>query len=90
MRFISLTFVMSFFFTVPAHASEVIVYSYDSQGRLVDTSHSGSGDSAGLEIAYQYDLAGNRTIYVVTGSKNRGQMVVVVPLNGFTVIPINP
>lgn len=80
----------SLFVARSAYASETVAYSYDTQGRLINASHSGSGDNAGLGVTYQYDLAGNRTTYVVTGSKNRGQQVVVVPLNRFTVIPINP
>ena len=71
-------------------AAESVSYIYDAQGRLVEANHSGSGSNTGLVVKYQYDLAGNRTVYIVTGSKNRGQKLVVVPLNGFTIIPINP
>jgi hypothetical protein len=73
-----------------AHANEVVTYQYDAQGRLTQAAYSGSGENAGLALNYQVDLTGNRLLYLVTSSKNRGQQVVVVPLNGFTVIPINP
>jgi len=73
-----------------ANASETITYSYDAQGRLIGASHSGSGGNTGLDITYQYDLAGNRTANAITGSKNKGQEVVVIPINGFMAIPINP
>ena len=74
----------------PAAASETVTYTYDAQGRLIETAHSGSGPNANLDIQYRYDLPGNRTTQTVSGSKNNGQQVVVLPLNGFTIVPINP
>jgi YD repeat-containing protein len=75
-------------FTTPA---ETISYTYDTQGRLIEASHSGSGSNAGLDVQYRYDLSNNRTAQIVTGSRNKGQQVVVVPTsNGFNVIPVNP
>jgi len=76
--------------SAPALASETVNYSYDTQGRLVQASHSGSGPNSALAIIIQYDSKGNRVSQTVTGSTNAGQEVVVLPLNGFTVIPINP
>ena len=72
------------------NASEIVNYSYDAQGRLIDAVHS-SGPNSGLDIQYQYDLVGNRTTQTVTGSKNAGQQAVVTPMGaGFSVTPINP
>jgi hypothetical protein len=74
----------------PAQAAETINYTYDALGRVKSATHVG-GDNAGMVINYIYDPAGNRTQYQVTGSKNKGQpdgIVIVVPLNGFTLIPI--
>ncbi len=73
----------------PCVASETVTYTYDAQGRLIETAHSG-GPNANLDIRYGYDLRGNRTTQTISGSKNNGQQVVVLPLNGFTIIPINP
>jgi hypothetical protein len=74
-----------------AQTSETITYTYDALGRVKTVSHAG-GDNAGMVITYTYDAAGNRTQYVVAGSKGRGApaegAVIVVPLNGFTIIPI--
>lgn len=75
----------------PAVAAETITYSYDVQGRLVSAAHSGTGPNSGLNIQSQQDLTDNRTVQAVTGSKNNGQQVVVLPIgDGFKLIPINP
>jgi YD repeat-containing protein len=69
---------------------ETVTYSYDALGRVVSVSHAG-GDNNGMTNSLSYDAAGNRTNYTVIGSKDRGLGgggVVVVPLNGFTIIPI--
>jgi YD repeat-containing protein len=71
-------------------AAETINYTYDALGRVKSATHVG-GDNAGMVINYTYDPAGNRTEYKVTGSKNKGRpdgIVIVVPLNGFTIIPV--
>ena len=71
-----------------AIASEV--YVYDALGRLTKVTQSDAST-----IDYQYDPAGNRTLVSVDGSgtpdvnPNGPSAIVVVPLNGFTVIPIN-
>jgi YD repeat-containing protein len=79
-------------FTTSASASETSTYKYDALGRLVQTTTTG-GPSSGTNTAVVYDKAGNRSNYNVTGSPNTipvtGARVIVVPLNGFTVIPIN-
>lgn len=67
-----------------ASASETINYNYDAKGRLISASHTGSANN-GLIATYAYDAADNRAQVNTTGATPR---VVVVPLNGFTVIPI--
>ena len=69
----------------PALAQEQVKIEYDALGRLTKVTHE-SGPNSGTVSAYAYDPASNRTNVTVTGSKKR---VVVVPLNGFTVIPLN-
>lgn len=74
----------------PAIASETTTYSYDALGRLTGSSSTGSVNN-GLNTAIQYDPAGNRTNYTVTGSSNNSPpaaAVIVVPLAGYTIIPI--
>jgi YD repeat-containing protein len=82
--------IAAFLLCTDAQAAETINYSYDALGRVKTATHVG-GDNAGMAISYTYDAAGNRTQYQVTGSKNKGRpdgIVIVVPLNGFTIIPI--
>ncbi len=72
------------------HAAETATYQYDVLGRLVQGDHSGNVNN-GLNIQYSIDEAGNRKRIVITGSSNQGtptEGVIVVPLNGFTIIPI--
>ena len=74
-----------------ARASETVAYIYDAQGRMIEANHSATGPNANLDIQYQYDLAGNRTVHAVTGSSNTGQQVIVTPMGGsFDITPINP
>lgn len=67
-----------------ANASETITYSYDALGRLVTSSYGGTVNNS-AQTTYQFDQADNRTSVTNTGWVAR---VVVVPINGFTVIPI--
>jgi len=69
-----------------ANATETTNYQYDALGRLTNVAHQ-NGPANGVQTVYTLDAAGNRTNVTVTGA---GSMVVVVPLNGFTVIPIQP
>ena len=69
-----------------AHASETITYSYDAKGRLTQVAHTGSVNN-GVVATYKFDAADNRSSVTVEGALPR---VVVVPLNGFTVIPLPP
>ncbi len=66
-------------------AQEQVKIEYDALGRLTRVSNE-SGPNSGTVSAYSYDPASNRTNVTVTGARKR---VVVVPLNGFTVIPLN-
>jgi YD repeat-containing protein len=59
-------------------------HTYDALGRLIATSNAGTVNN-GAAMATTYDAADNRVTYVVTGSVSK---VVVVPINGLTVIPI--
>ncbi len=67
-----------------ARASSTTTYTYDALGRLVAANTSGTVNN-GLSVTTTYDAADNRTTQVVTGGASR---VVVVPINGLTVIPI--
>lgn len=69
---------------LPAHANSTTTYTYDALGRLVATSNTGTSNN-GLSTNIEYDSAGNRKTYQVSGAASR---VIVVPLNGFTVIKI--
>jgi hypothetical protein len=74
-----------------AVAAETVTYSYDALGRLKQASTSGGADN-GLTSALNYDPADNRSSYTISGSprSGTGERVVVVPLNGLTVIPLPP
>jgi len=69
-------------------SSEVANYSYDASGRVVNVTRSGSVNN-GLRSTYIYDLADNRNSVSTTGaSAYSSTHFVVVPLNGYTLIPI--
>ena len=71
-------------------AAETATYTYDALGRVKKDEHVG-GDNDGMKQTFTLDPAGNRENYTVTGSKNRGAMrVMVLPFNGFTIIPLTP
>ncbi|GAO40617.1 hypothetical protein SCH01S_49_00310 [Sphingomonas changbaiensis NBRC 104936] len=67
-----------------AAGAETVTYSYDAQGRLVTAVHSGTVNN-NVQATYSFDAADNRTNLTITNAFSR---VVVVPLNGLTVIPI--
>lgn len=86
--------------SVAAVAQETTTYTYDALGRVRTVTRSG-GPASGASATYSYDPASNRTNVTVTGTAagngsdpNGGAStpsragIVVVPLNGFTVIPI--
>jgi len=54
-----------------ALASETVIYTYDELGRLVRTSQTGTVNN-GVVTDIDYDPAGNRTDYDVTGSNGSG------------------
>lgn len=65
----------------PIRAATTTIYSYDAFGRLIATSTS---DETGVTVAsYSYDKADNRATPSTRKSK-----AVIVPLNGYTVIPV--
>lgn len=67
-----------------AQAGTTTTYTYDALGRLVQANTSGSVNN-GVQMSTSYDPADNRTTYKVTGAPTK---VIVVPLNGLTVIPV--
>lgn len=67
-----------------ANAQETTDYKYDALGRLIEVKVTG-GFNDGVKTETTFDKAGNRSNVKVTGARGR---VVVVPLNGLTVIPI--
>ena len=67
-------------------AAETVTYTYDALGRLVKVEHAG-GSNSGMQQTTTFDPAGNRSNYTVTGARIR---VIVLPLNGFTIIPLGP
>lgn len=70
---------------VPAVSAEAIKYTYDSRGRLIKVETQG-GPANGATTTYRHDAASNRTNVTTTNAPVR---VVVVPLNGYTIIPLN-
>ena len=81
-------------------AQETTTFSYDAKGRVTKSTRT-SGPSGGVVTTYDYDRADNRTKVSVTGSPNgngnnssdgsvsvQTTRYIVVPLNGFTLIPI--
>ena len=67
-------------------AAETITYTYDAKGRLTQAAHAG-GPANGATTTYQFDAADNRTSVSTTGAPGA---IVVVPLNGISVIPLRP
>lgn len=55
----------------PVMAGETVLYSYDALGRLVRTQQTGTVNN-GVNTDIDYDAAGNRTDYDVTGSNGSG------------------
>jgi uncharacterized protein RhaS with RHS repeats len=70
-----------------ACAAETITYTYDANGRLVQAQTTG-GRANGVTETYQFDAADNQTSRVTVGAPPRPTGVIIVPLNGFTIIPI--
>ena len=83
------TTALSLIGSAAAHAAETITYQYDAKGRLVQVAHSGSVND-GVVANYSFDLADSRSNLTVSGSSFNSppQRVIVVPLNGMTVISL--
>lgn len=89
------------FITVPVLAQETRNYTYDALGRVTVVEITG-GPVGETKADYQYDPAGNRKNVSVSGSPNGSAagsdpgggasagttVFIVVPLNGFTLLPI--
>jgi len=52
-----------------AYAAETITYTYDSRGRLIQVSHSGTVNN-NVVTTYTYDKANNRSQVTTTGSSH--------------------
>lgn len=50
-----------------AYAAETVTYTYDSRGRLIQVSHSGTVNN-NVVTTYTYDKANNRSQVTTTGS----------------------
>lgn len=73
-----------------AQTQETTTYNYDALGRLVMSLTKG-GVNNGTQTDIKLDAAGNRSTYKVAGAPTRSAAsgrVIVVPLNGYTVIPL--
>lgn len=76
--------VITFLSANPLVAGTTTTYTYDALGRLVQANTSGTVNN-GAQMVTSYNPADNRVTYQVTGSSSK---VVVVPINGLTVIPV--
>lgn len=86
---------------IAAHAQtqEITTYTYDALGRVTQVDQQG-GRNDNTHASYQYDAAGNRSRVTVTCPPGTGALnacagfqaaagrFVVVPLNGYSLIPI--
>jgi YD repeat-containing protein len=77
-----------------AAAAETVTYTYDALGRLVRTQRSG-GPATGVDAQMSYDPAGNRVVVEVSGASGSTPpplpgttRVIVLPINGYTVMPL--
>ena len=85
--------------TAPVSAQTQSSYQYDALGRLVGSTNATGSSTVVTTIGY--DAAGNRKVYTVNGAPDGSgdpgsgasvpnvRRFIVIPLNGFTVIPIN-
>ena len=75
----------------PSLAAETTTYTYDALGRLIQSKSTGTVNN-GLQTDTTFDAAGNRSNQTVTGSVNNSppvRAVIVLPLNGYTIIPLS-
>lgn len=94
--------IFAIFLTFPAiaNAQETIRYTYDAKGRVVQAIRDG-GPSSGTTTKYDYDSGDNRRTVKVENSPNgngsdsgtsassKTSLIIVVPLNGLSLIVIN-
>lgn len=79
-----------------AQANQPKTYTYDALGRLVKVEKENQ-QAQPIVTDIEYDDAGNRKRYAVTGAPDQppnggdgsegGRIFIVIPLNGYTVIP---
>ncbi len=75
---------------LPVTAQDTTTYQYDALGRLIQSTTVG-GANDGLDYQYEYDAADNRKRVTVSGSNGTpfgSGKLIVLPINGFLVIPI--
>lgn len=76
--------------TVSATAGESVVFTYDALGRLTQATTTGGVNDA-QTIVLTSDLADNRIGKTLVGGATGGipdVTVIVLPINGFTVLPL--
>lgn len=79
-------FLSLIFITLSAQSQETVTYEYDAIGRLTKVTY-----GASKVIEYTYDKAGNRTKKITNGGgppPYSQKKVIVLPIAGFTIIPI--
>lgn len=75
--------------SAPAAAQETKSYRYDVLGRLIEVDVT-AGANSGVQVDMTYDRADNRQSVTVAGAQGPSSpTVIVVPLGGMTVIPVN-
>lgn len=90
-KLVLLAFGAAISLSVPARAAETTTYTYDALGRLIQSKSMGTVNN-GLQTDTAFDPAGNRSNQTVTGSVNNSppvRAVIVLPLNGYTIIPLS-
>jgi YD repeat-containing protein len=87
-KFLQLAIIVVGFVPSSLMAQETTIYEYDALGRLVTTNVSG-GPSDGVEVDAEYDAAGNRTEFDVTGADYTSPFdVLLIPISGGKVVAI--
>ncbi len=88
---ICLTVILTIVNATSVRAAEGAKYTYDALGRLTKIDQT-SGPASGTNSTFTYDPAGNRSSAVVSGATFSGAAsggVIVIPLNGYIVIPLS-
>lgn len=71
----------------PVGAQETTTYSYDELGRLIETEVTGGPNDA-VDTELNYDDAGNRTSYTVTGSSVPPADLRIIPVAGGKIVVV--